>query len=457
MGLLDFFRGNKDHQKTLKNRAIQSTTEGERNGVYLESLFTGQRINSQVPGITNSYSEYTSQVRGTYRKYNGRDNFGNSQTRSIIDLRTAFIAGEGLNVTTQDERLAEWLEAFITKNKLSGRFLIDSVKGSEMSGQSLLLLKTKTTSKQDTDIQVKIGRRAYHLDSMYRPVYYDPNYSDDVVAMEVCVNGQWELLTDRNFIYIRTGGDDYNSEGPTTRVGLVLTDIENYDRALRDVRYNNHITARVTPNWKTDSSEEAKKINKQLADTRWEFGKATAGTAEFNYKAPPTGAHENLKTEAVLSIKTIASTTGVPVHWLGFVDLMSNRSTAETLYDSLKNATINERLAWEEGVYNLLLKAQELYINAGGTDITYNPDFSVRLPLLDFNSFLERIRAYSLAYSDRAISLEDYRNAIPAIDPIKTKKAVEEEDQAAMNSITEGVDPVLSDEDMEDKEEQGAN
>lgn len=417
--------------RDLTGQRIQAT-EGSRDGLILESLLTGNRINVSVPGLENAYQNYESQVRETYRKYNGQSDFGVAQSRAILDLRTSFIAGEGLNVSSEDDALNEWMEKLITKNQLNGAFLTNLVLGSEMAGQSLLVFKTV---QEDEGPVVKVGRVPYAVDTPYRPVYGDARFIDDIKGVEVKKNGKWEKLKDSSFVYVRTGGDDWGQYGATTRVGVVLTDIENYDRALKDMRRNNHIMARITPTFKTNSEQEAKEISGKIANSKWKIGKSFIGTADFEYKTPKTGAHDILNSEMVATIKTIASGTGVPVHYIGYTDLMSNRATADTLYDLIKNATQVERLKWEKAIYDTILKCQELYIDAGGKGLSFNPDFKVTLPLLDLNGFLDRVKALNVALADEIISKEDYRNAIPGIDPIKTKKAIEEEKKNDMNDI----------------------
>jgi hypothetical protein len=416
--------------RNLTGQSIQAT-EGSRDGLIIESMLTGQRLNLSMPGLVNAYSTYEAQVAETYRKYNGMSDFGGAQTRAIVDLRSSFIAGEGLNVSSQDDALNAWMEKLIDKNQLGGTLLSNLVRGGEMAGQSILVFKVR---KEEGGPFVKVGRIPYTTEQPYRATY-DGYFPDEVKSIEVKKHGQWEKLKETNFVYVRTGGDDWNQYGPTTRTGLVLTDIENYDRALKDMRRNNHIMARITPTFKVNTPEEAKSLQAQLNNQQWKIGKAFMGTAEFDYKTPGGGAHENLLTEMTSTLKTISSPTGVPVHWLGFVDLMSNRATAETLYDLIKNATQVERLVWEKALYDTILKCQELYIDAGGKGIKLNPDFKVTLPLLDFNNFLDRVKGYNIALGDDIISKEDYRNAIPGIDPIRTKKAIDEEKKDSMDEV----------------------
>jgi len=332
---------------------------------------------------------------------------------------------------------------------LNGNNFINAVKGSEMAGQSLLLLRAKPW--MGGSVYIKVSRVPYVPGTPYKPVYKDPLLREEVMDILVKRDGQWMSFGFANFIYVRTGGDDVNAEGPVTKIGVILTDIENYDRAIKDMRRNNHIFARITPVFETKSDTETTALQEKLNELRWQIGTAFIGTAKMKYETPQQGAHQNLETELTTTIKTISAVTGIPVHWLGFVDLMSNRSTAETLYELIKNATINERVEWENGTYNLILKAQELYINAGGTELpAINPNYQVTLPLLDFGNFLERVRGLSVAYSDEAISIDDYRNAIPGIDPMKTKKAIEQKQKEAEKElITMGVENETEEEEEE--------
>jgi hypothetical protein len=432
---------NKIKRKLVRTKSIQAS-EGFPDNLMLENLLTAQRINISVPGTTNAFKNYESQVDGTYRKYNSRDDFGNQQTRAVIDLRTAFIAGEGISVSAPKQQTAKWIEEFIKKNKLEGFNFVNAVKGCEMAGQSVLIMKM-ANDKQDKDkLFVKVRRMPYTLDNRYRPKYTD-FMNDEVEDIEVKTDTGWRSLGVNNFIYVRTGGDDINFYGPVTKVGVVLTDLENYDRALRDLRRNNHIFARITPTFKTQNDTETKSLKATLNKIKWKIGHAFIGSAEFNYKTPGVSTHENLISEMTSTIKTISSITGVPVHWLGYVDLMSNRATADTLYEFIKNATISERIIWQESVYELILKAQEVYINNGGTGLSLDPNFQVRLPLISFENFLEKVRALSVAYGDEAISIDDYRNAIPGIDPLKTAKAIEDQKKKDQQGLIKSGVPLI--------------
>ncbi|MEJ2248031.1 MAG: hypothetical protein P8Y70_00040 [Candidatus Lokiarchaeota archaeon] len=425
----DLFEWLFNKRKELKTIKIQaSSPEGYNDNIILESMLTGRRINTTVPGTINAYTSYETQTDELYRKYNGVSDFGCQQTRAVIDLRTAFIAGEGISISSDNEQFLKWSEQFIDDNKLNSVNFINGVKGSEMAGQTIYVFKSLL---EDNELKVKTNRIPYSTTYKYKPLYIDEKLRDKIKDIVYKSEFGWKSFGYKNFVYIRTGGDDSNSHGPVTRTGVVLTDLENYDRALKDIRRNNHIFARITPNWKTKSLSETTLLKKDLTAKRWKIGEAVIGEAEFDYKTPKTGAHENLVSEVTVTIKSISSTTGVPVHWLGFVDLMSNRATAQSLYESIKNATILERTIWQDSLHELILKAQEFFIDNGGTGLSYTKNFQVKLPLISFEHFLEIVRALNIAYKDEAISIGDYRNSLPGINPQKTAKEIKKEKEAA--------------------------
>lgn len=430
--------------EAIKEIIIQAYPEGSKAKMDIESLLMVNNLSMSVPGITNSYRDYATQTDAIYAKYNSMEEFGNQMVRTIIDFRTAFLSGEGISVSSKNERTAKWLETFIQDNKLNGSTLVNLVKGSEMAGQSLVTLKVDKETGE-----VSLHRKPYNITKPYRAKYDQVTF--ELIGMQERndLNG-WVSLNIKDYIYIRVGGDDVPSDTPTTRTGVVLTDIDNYDRAIKDIRRNNHVFARITPVFQVDNEGEAKSLKVWLSTIKWKIGTAFIGKAKFSYESPNTTAYQNLTSELTSVVKVISGITGIPVHWLGYVDLMSNRSTADSLYEVIKNATLNERLIWEEGIYDILLKAQEMYIDSGGKEITLDKDFQVRLPLIDFASFKSKVDALSKAYADEAISLDDYRNQVPGIDPIKTAKAIEIEKKATEDEIVRMGLPNINDEENED-------
>ena len=415
---------------------IQAMAEGGNGNINIENAIYMTNVGKGVPGTTNKYKSYNEQVTETYNKYNGRATWGNQQARAVLDIRSSFISGGGVSMAAKNEKFNKWYKNFIRSNQILSSRFFDAILGAEITGKCLFSIK----SAKDGGYP-KVTRIPYNENNAYRVVLDDPYDPDSVSDIVVEKQGTEESLGLQNFVYIRTGGDDLEVNDTTTRTGVVLNDLESYDRALKDLRLNNHVTARITPTFETQSDKETNEISTKLKETGWKIGKAYIGTAKFRYSSPATGTIENLKADMATCIKTIAAPTGVPVHWIGWTDLMANRSTAESLNKSLQNATIRERSLFVEGIYNLILKAQELYIDGGGTDITeVERDFSVVIPMIDINDLLDSMKAMHIAFEDGVISRQDYQNHIPGIDPYKTEEALEAERKEAEDRDDTGED-----------------
>lgn len=437
-----FSKKNKPEEKTEnKEFTIQANVpEGLIQDVQLTSLLTGNIVTGSVKGLTNSYKNYNSQVLEIYKKYNGESDWGNAQTRALVDIRAAFIAGEGISISvnSKKESTSKFLEEFKKFNLLDGLNFLNWVKGGELSGQVLLQNKLVDVGGKT---MVKVIRRPYY------PTYPNnyiakrmPNSFDihDVSYFYVQkdnLSNEEKIMT-KDFVYIPLGGDDLLTRGPTPKIGIILTELENYDRALKDMRLNNHIMARITPVITTKSKAETKDVKAFLNETKWKIGTAFIGTADFRYETPGTGAHDNLKSEMASTLKSISAVSGMPVHWLGWVDMMSNRSTADSLFEFINNATITDRVLWQSKLYELMVMAQVMYIDKGGPLINeVDLDFEVKIPLINFNEFKSRVEALSMAFHDGAISMDDYRNYLPGVDPQQTAKAIKNEEKEQIKRL----------------------
>lgn len=443
--------------KSKRIQALETqiqATEAGKTKMEIDSLLFGRSIDVSIPGVYNGYTTYDEQVEGMYEKYNGFADFGNQQTRALVDIRSAFIGGDGISVSCEDETTSKWIEDFLERNKLQGSNFVNAIKASETTGFTLLVMEIKQNEDEENEVVVK--RFKYDIKRPIEPVYADKNFNEDIVQIRIKEGTNWIPLNYADYIYVRTGGDDSNHYNPTTKIGVVLTDIDNYDRALKDIRRNNYIFARVTPVFEVNSESEAKNLKTWLQAIRWKVGTAFIGKAKFHYESPGTAAYENLISEMTATLKSISATTGVPVHWMGHVDLMSNRSTADSMYETIKNATVSERLIWEEALYDLIVKAQEMYIDAGGA-LKLNKDFQVRIPLISYEGFKDKVSALSQAFADSAISMEDYRNELPGIDPLKTKKAVEAEQKEQEEQLIKNGVPSIPENNTEGDSENGTD
>ena len=428
--------------------------EGSISTLELEALY--RAAVSGVDGLRNVYKTYAAQTSAIYRKYNGRDDFGCEQVRMLADTRVAFIGGAGLSVTCNDKKTAAFFDELMRVNKLYGSRFFNLIMGCELKGRMIVVLSV------DPGEVPRVSLLSLKTDDL--AVLTDP---DDVTSVREIMrkddSGNTISIPVRNGVYIKTGGDDETVNDPTTKLGLCVGSCENYDRALRDMRLLNHVLARITPTFKTPDERSAQETSAKLSQAKWKIGKAYVGTADFDYKTVGSGAHDNLKSEAALCIKTISAIMGLPVHWTGWVDLMSNRSTADSLHQLVDNGTSKERTIIGDAFYDAFVIAQEMYIDNGGTMISsVNTDFDVTIPLIDNENLLERVRALSLAFGDGIISKDTYRDHIPGVDPMRGKELIAEEEEEAQkkaieNAMTFGLPVNTEDDDNGEDENDRSN
>ncbi|MDP4879928.1 MAG: hypothetical protein NWR36_08580, partial [Opitutales bacterium] len=75
-----------------------------------------------------------------------------------------------------------------------------------------------------------------------------------------------------------------------------------------------------------------------------------ASSAPAASNTAPAAGGTSLTTEINTIAKIISGATGIPIHYLGFTDLMSNRATAEDLAELVNVTTSHEREAWKSGI-----------------------------------------------------------------------------------------------------------
>lgn len=419
-------RQRQEVEKIVSAKIQAYTPEGGRSAVEISNAMTSEVLgtDNKYQGTTNSYTKYDHQIDEVYKKYNGEAQLGIQQTRAIVDLRSSFIGGEGLSVSAAKKRTGKWIKEFLREAKLTGSLFSRIAKGSELTGHGLVEIipgKTEFGKKQYPKIiYIPWKTTKYRIPFDEQPFFGQSGYFDHILVPDE--QGVY-IQRSGHFVYFRTGGDDLLTQTPTPKIAIVLTDMENYDRALKALRPVNHYGARITPVIKTSSAAETSAVEKKLAGG-WRVGQAWVGTADFRYESTKTGPQEGITIELQATVKNVSTVTGVPVHWIGWPDLMSNRSTAETLYDVINAATVTERTILSEFYYELIVKAMDIYSTTGGDELsgTVDRDFEVKIPIVDYQRFLDLVRGLSIAYKDEVISQLEYRSYLPGLGPVTLKE-----------------------------------
>lgn len=414
------FRNRKEIRRLTANvQAIEATRD------VLTTFAVSNRINlSQID--KNSYKSYDSKVEMLYKMYNAETDYGGEVLGAVADIRCAFIGGEGISISCKNKKKEKFIEDFLKFNKLDGSRLLNAVRIGEFDGKVLFLLSEDNEKKN-----IKARLFSYH-NNKYKVVRDSKDY-EIIKSITYTEKGKTEesSISIDKAVYMRLGGADYLSDDTPTKLGKVLTQCENASRALYDLRNNTHLFGKVIPTWETAPGDiqSAKAINKDLQDKSFEIGDGYAGSAKFKLNEPSGAAGEAIIKDLLMNMRFIASMTAVPIHWLSWPELMSNRATAENLLEVVSAGTKLERLVWEEGLRDIIDKACEMAQDAGYVDGLVDIDYTVKLPLISLAALMQIIDVWLPILQAGKLSDFSFWNMLPGIDPAKEKKAIEDQEK----------------------------
>jgi hypothetical protein len=376
----------------------------------------------------NSYKTYSSKVKISYEMYNGRADYGSEIYGSVVDTRGAFISGEGISVTARKKSTQKYIDKFLELNNLHGSKLVNTTRIMEMEGKCLLLMNPKKKTVLTEEIEY------IHVTPIQ---WWTRNYSvgvdeiDDRKLTKVAFktndgSGEKKVPTDKA-AWIRTGGTNDRVNETPNKVHKILTDIENFSRMKYDLRKNHHLFAKIQQYFKTMNIQEAKAINKDINAGNFEIGQGYAGTADYSLVSVPLGALEALTGEMLLAAKIISMNTGIPIHWLAWPELMSNRATAENLLEVINAGTSKERLILQESLKELIIKSMIMAVDLGIEDNNIIGEFHLELPLVSLANLKAIQETWLPLQQMDVISMDTLRSKVPAINPSEEKKRVMQE------------------------------
>ena len=384
----------------------------------------------------NNYKTYSTQVDGAYKMFLSKCDYGSEILRGVVETRIALIGGEGLSVTAENKKTQDWIDDFLELNRLKGSRLLSIIQTGELEGRNLLVLnKAKDMGKE-------------YISIMSFP-WYENNYCvekantyDGIKKIYYSDKEKREIpIPTEKAIYVKLGGTECLFDEPTNRIHCVLTDCENFSRAKYDLRKTGFLFGRITPTWKFESNDpsaatDAQAIKNALESFDWEPGQGYAGRAEFGYKTPGTGAQDLLLADMLTSLRNIATTSSIPIHFLSRPDLMSNRATAENLLEVINLGTKKDRLIWEESLTEAIEKAMTMAVDTGLAKSNILGDFEIKLPLISLANLKSLIEVWYPLIGD-IISKSTFRGMLPGIDPSQEVELIDREKQENIKAAQE--------------------
>ena len=408
----DFIPFRKSSPIQAQQAEIQAWTEGATDPASLT-------IYDYATADGDEFMSYQSIVLNLVRRYNGISYLGRELTKSCIDTRVTWIAGNGANVSSEGEKENEFLEKFIRHNKLDGIGFRNAVTDSELEGKALAIHEWNEAQRA-----VEIKFMSWY-DQMYT-VETDPEDYRVVTGVTYGKNKDKELSADE-FVYRNfTGSRRFLNDSPP-RTGLVLFSIDSVSSALRDLRKINRKFGAAFPFFETQNNEDAKNMMKTITGTKWKIGNTLAGVAKAYYMEPSGSGLDSIIKEILMHFRLISNVTGIPVYFLA-PDLMSNRATAQELLEMVNAATMSERENWKDFLTELCREAMKLHTKQTGEILDYDL-VDVTIPQVTLNQVQQLVDVYLPLQQAGIISKKTLLEKVPDIDPELEHERLEEENE----------------------------
>jgi len=325
-------------------------------------------------GTPVKFDSYDKQVAALGKLYENTAEWGCMIAKNIIDIRTAFSVGEGIDVKKRKgfegsaDAEMEWVEEFMRFNNLDEEMPQEYAKEAEIEGKVLLRFLVDQNAKNVRIVHVPWRKFKY---TIYTPGYDFFNY----MRAEYIGSGEPGIkfdLTPEWFVYKRFGGsaDKINETPPKT--AFVLREIEDLDKAMWDWRKTNVLFSTPTPVIRCPDKQTAKEVNTWVDSSNWRIGKLLILGGQdmiFELVGWKGDGYTTLQKETESLVKTISGTTGIPVHFLGYPELLSNRDTAENLGNLISLSTRKERRTWQGAYEEVFQKAMVIHNTAFGTNL----------------------------------------------------------------------------------------
>ncbi|HET9531176.1 MAG TPA: hypothetical protein VFQ92_12540 [Blastocatellia bacterium] len=380
---------------------------------------------------TNRYVDRATQVAESVRKYQGRAIKGNLLTKNVINTRAAFTAARGL-VYAGDPGSpeAQFAKAFFKRNRLDLGFLRSITRERCFEGQVLLTLNSgaggvpsvRFISWLDTSYEVKANPIDYG--AVEGVSYPNPDRAGPV-----------SLSLDR--IAFMKFDCRMNALEGTPLLAGVLNNIEDIEDAIATWRALNVKFTNPTAYFKFDDENDANAFLNTLKGMNdgsgWKWGDPLAGAGEGSVLQMGYGPYTSVETELLMRLKLLSGHVGVPVQYIGFVDLLTSKATAQDVSEALVLISEVEQREWEAGFSDLLGRAMSWHNRARGAQLDARKS-DVRMELINEVQFRRVRETWLPLYLNGAITLETFLSKVPEVD--ETEEAPKVRDEIRKNGGT---------------------
>jgi hypothetical protein len=376
----------------------------------------------------NQYRNYKSAVLELARKYEGTAKWGVIQTGNILDVRSAFIIGEGINIYSPDEDKAEpeleFVKRFMEFNDLDREMAQEFAKEAEIEGRFLGQLFWDAEAKM-----VSLRFRSWATTKY--DIKTDPNdYSKFISINWTKPGGEKVTLEEPDFIYSRFAGRIHQPDMPYPKVAKCLGQLEALDKALKDWSEITRLYAAPVPHIECETAEQAKYMKDAIAEVanNYKLKKLFAHTGKFSYAGPDTAGMQYLEKLIITLAKMISGTTGVPVGLMGFGDLTTKLgASSDIIADQLSATTSKERQIWTGTYEQILTKAMAMWNGNSGKKPLDSNLVKVNIPFVTNETWKRIADVWLPLHLSGSLSLKTLLSKIPDINVGQEADSIENE------------------------------
>jgi len=418
-----------------RNDALLLTTQA------LINAQTGLDENNSAHYTGSQYRTYDAQVSELARKYSCTADWGSLVMKNIIDVRAAFIAGTGVIPRVRDgfkgdaKREIEFIQRLCRMNDVKGKK--PQLWGTEAEIEGKVLFKLKPIfDPLDGMGNIKVVHVPWRK-FRYNIQVVEPDFEQYVRATYTGTSLETSFdLASEGFVYARFGGNSYEVNLTPPKAAFVLRHTEDLDKELWDWRKINHLFAAPTPWFNCEDVDEARRLTDYISAKNWRIGKAiVTSNSEFDLVCAKGEGFNSIKQAIESDIQVISGTTGVPVHFLGHPELLSNRSTADTLLQLIELSTDKERDIWQAAYTELFRKATLMFNSSFNNNL--NPDAIIaEMPVTSTANLVFVEKVYLPMYLQGALSLQTLLSYLTDVDTqaemerIAAEKVEKQQEQA---------------------------
>lgn len=402
----------------------------------------------------NAYKDYKDAVEEISDKYCGIADWGVLQTANIIEVRTAFITGQGIKVVHKTDKKSEatkeieWANDFLEYNGLDKEMPGEFHCESEIEGKFLGILKIEEIPEESPFKEYKKivsmqfvpwSKRKYEVTAKKDDYTYFEKvvWKEDDSADKEFTAGSF---TYPDFVYRKFGGRVDQPNDPAPKIMKCLTQIDNIDKGLRDWREINRLYGSPTPHIECETPEQAKKMNEMIEGLNFKVKKFFAHTGKFAYATPDMQGADSIEKEIIRNAVFVSGTTGIPIHYLGLAELLKQVATADDLREFVNTSTSKDRIK-EEAIYREIIKKAMIKWNSEvvgqmSDAVKLDPDkIDVVIPVISREQWLNLEKVIMPAVEKQFLSEEYFRSQIPGLDTETEEKRLKKAKESDFQRI----------------------